>query len=100
LDPAVAERVEIELKLEGYVRRQERSVVRAAAHEATSLPDDFPYGSLGALSLEAREKLGRHRPATLGSAGRIPGISPADIAILAVHLRRGRQRVAAKTGPG
>ena len=99
-DPAIAERVEIELKLEGYVRRQERSVVRAATHEATLLPADFPYGSLGALSLEAREKLGLHRPATLGSASRISGISPADIAILAVHLRRSRQRVAAAPGAG
>ncbi len=88
--PEVGERVEIELKLEGYVRRQERNVERAAAHESTLLPADFAYGSLGALSLEAREKFSRHRPTTLGAAGRIPGISPADVAILSVLLRRGR----------
>ena len=88
LSPELGERVETELKLEGYVRRQTRSVEKAAAHEGAAIPDDFPYASLGALSLEAREKLARHRPHSLGAAGRIAGISPADVAILSVHLRR------------
>ena len=96
LSPELGERVETELKLEGYVRRQERSVERAAAHEATGIPADFPYAALGALSREAREKLARHRPRSLGAASRIAGISPADVAILSVHLRRLR---AARTAP-
>ncbi len=90
LSPELGERVEIELKLEGYVRRQARTVERAATHEGTVIPRDFPYAALGALSREAREKLGRHRPHSLGAASRIAGISPADVAILAVHLRRMR----------
>jgi tRNA uridine 5-carboxymethylaminomethyl modification enzyme len=90
LDAETGGRLAIELKLEGYVRRQEATVARAARAEGTRLPDDFPYATIGALSLEAREKLARHRPASLGAAGRIPGVSPADVAILTVHLRRER----------
>jgi tRNA uridine 5-carboxymethylaminomethyl modification enzyme len=90
LEPEIGERVAIELKLEGYVRRQQRSVERAASHEETPVPADFPFASVGALSREAREKLGLHRPRSLGAAGRIAGISPADVAILSVHLRRAR----------
>jgi tRNA uridine 5-carboxymethylaminomethyl modification enzyme len=90
LDPATAERVSVEVKLEGYVRRQQLAVARAARHEGTAVPETFAYDAIGALSREAREKLARHRPRSLGAAARIPGISPADIAILAVHLRRER----------
>jgi len=90
LDPETAERLSIEVKLEGYVRRQALAVARAARHEATALPEDFGYGAIGALSREAREKFARHRPRSLGAAARIPGISPADVAVLAVHLRRER----------
>jgi len=90
LDPALGERVAIEIKLEGYVRRQIAAVAHAAAREATLLPDDFPYAALAALSREARDKLARHKPRTLGAASRIPGVSPADLAIVTVHLRRGR----------
>jgi tRNA uridine 5-carboxymethylaminomethyl modification enzyme len=90
LEPEIAERLSIEVKLEGYVRRQALAVARAARHEGTLLPEDFGYGAIGALSREAREKLARHRPRSLGAAGRIPGISPADVSVLAVHVRRGR----------
>jgi tRNA uridine 5-carboxymethylaminomethyl modification enzyme len=90
LEPEIAERLSIEVKLEGYVRRQTLAVARAARHEATALPEDFAYGAIGALSREAREKLTRHRPRSLGAAARIPGISPADVAVLSVYLRRDR----------
>jgi tRNA uridine 5-carboxymethylaminomethyl modification enzyme len=94
LDAETGGRLAIELKLEGYVRRQEVAVARAARAEETRLPDDFPYATIVALSLEAREKLARHRPASLGAAGRIAGVSPADVAILSVHLRRGPSAIA------
>ena len=88
LDAQTGERLEIELKMEGYVRREESAVARAAKAETAGLPVDFPYESIVALSREAREKLVRHRPASLGAAGRIPGIAPADVAVLSVFLRR------------
>ncbi|MGP6158056.1 MAG: tRNA uridine-5-carboxymethylaminomethyl(34) synthesis enzyme MnmG [Vulcanimicrobiaceae bacterium] len=95
LEPDVAERLSIEVKLEGYVRRQTLAVARAAQREATAVPEDFAYAAIGALSGEAREKLARHRPRSLGAAARIPGISPADVAVLAVYLRRERPGEAA-----
>jgi tRNA uridine 5-carboxymethylaminomethyl modification enzyme len=88
LDASTGERVEIEVKLEGYVRRQEAAVARAARAEDAALPADFPYARIGALSREAREKLLRHRPVSLGAAGRISGVAPADVAVLSVYLRR------------
>jgi tRNA uridine 5-carboxymethylaminomethyl modification enzyme len=87
-DPEIAARVEIELKMDGYVRRQQLAIERAARDEAVVLPDDLDYGAIRALSLEGREKLHRVRPRTLGAASRIPGISPADLALLGVHLHR------------
>ena len=88
IDASTGERLEIELKMEGYVRREELAVRRAARSETARLPADFPYDSIEALSREAREKLSLHRPVSLGAAGRIPGIAPADVAILSVFLRR------------
>jgi tRNA uridine 5-carboxymethylaminomethyl modification enzyme len=88
--PEIGERVAIELKLEGYVRRQQLAVARAERNESVSLPENFAFAAIGALSTEAREKLTQRRPRTLGAASRIPGISPADIAILSVHLYRRR----------
>ena len=86
----ILERVAIELKLAGYVRRQEAAIARAARDEADPVPADFAFDGVPALSGEAREKFGRHRPRSLGAAGRIPGISPADVAILSVALHRHR----------
>jgi tRNA uridine 5-carboxymethylaminomethyl modification enzyme len=91
VDAESRERLAIEIKLEGYARRQEIAVARAARNEGAVLADDFPYASIGALSREAREKLQRHRPRSLGAAGRIPGLTPADIAILSVHAQRERR---------
>ena len=84
----IAERLEIEIKLEGYVKREEQAVAQAARRERLVIPMDFAYERVGALSTEAREKLLRQRPRTLGAAARIPGVAPADIAILSLHLQR------------
>ncbi|MEA2666367.1 MAG: tRNA uridine 5-carboxymethylaminomethyl modification enzyme [Candidatus Eremiobacteraeota bacterium] len=92
-DPEIAARVEIELKMAGYVGRQQTAIDRAARDEAVTLPADLDYGAIRALSLEAREKLDRTRPRTLGAAARIPGLTQSDLALVSVHLHR--QRTAA-----
>lgn len=89
-DAATLERAAIEIKLAGYVRRQERAVARALRAEATMVPADYPFEHVAALSREAREKFIRFRPRSLGAAGRIAGVAPADVAILAVALRNRR----------
>jgi tRNA uridine 5-carboxymethylaminomethyl modification enzyme len=86
------ERIAIEIKLEGYVKRQRLAIARAARDESTPVPAGFGFDAVAALSREAREKFGRHRPRSLGAAARIPGISPADVAILSVALHRFRAR--------
>jgi tRNA uridine 5-carboxymethylaminomethyl modification enzyme len=88
LAPEIAARVEIELKMDGYVRRQAVAIARAARDEAVELPADLDYAAIRALSREAREKLDRARPRTLGAAFRIPGMTPADVALLSVHVHR------------
>ena len=87
----VLERVAIEIKLAGYVKRQEVAIARAARGEETLVPDEFPFATVNALSREAREKFARYRPRSLGAAARLPGISPADVAILGVALHRARR---------
>jgi tRNA uridine 5-carboxymethylaminomethyl modification enzyme len=84
----VAARVEIELKMAGYVQRRQTAIDRAARDEGTVLPSDLDYEAVPALSREGREKLGRIRPRTLGAAARIPGITPTDLALVSVHLHR------------
>jgi tRNA uridine 5-carboxymethylaminomethyl modification enzyme len=88
VDDEAAARIEIELKMDGYVRRQMTAIERAAHDEARTVPDDLDYTSMGALSLEAREKLSRVRPRSLGAARRIPGITPNDISVVSIHLHR------------
>jgi len=84
----VAARVEIEIKMDGYVRRRRKAIDRAARDEAVALPSDLDYDAVPALSREGREKLARIRPRTLGAASRIPGITPTDVALVSVHLHR------------
>jgi tRNA uridine 5-carboxymethylaminomethyl modification enzyme len=91
LDAQILQRVAIEIKLAGYVRRQQLAIERASRSEADPIPEDFGYEHIRALSHEAREKLGRHRPRTLGAAARIPGVTPADVAILSLFVHRHRQ---------
>jgi tRNA uridine 5-carboxymethylaminomethyl modification enzyme len=93
LEAGIGERVAIEIKCEGYVRRQETAIEKAAKTERIAIPEDFDYGGIVALSREAREKLARQRPRTLGSAARIPGVTPADVAIVGVFVHRAREAV-------
>jgi len=90
LADAVIRQVEIDIKYAGYIERQREEVDRAAAYERLRLPEDFDYSKVAALSFEVRQKLNQHRPATLGQASRISGITPAAISLLLVHLRKGR----------
>lgn len=82
------ERVQVEVVYEGYIRRQMAQLHEARRLENTLLPEDLDYSSLQGLSLEAREKLQKIRPVSLGQAGRISGVSPADISVLLVRLQQ------------
>jgi tRNA uridine 5-carboxymethylaminomethyl modification enzyme len=90
LDPRVAERVEIRVKYDGYLKRQEDEVAKFRRLEDRELPQDIVYAGLTSLSSEAREKLHKQRPRTLGQASRIPGVTPSDIATLLVYLKQMR----------
>ena len=84
----IGERTAIEIKSAGYVRRQELAIEKAAKNERVLIPDDFDYAALHALSHEAREKLAKQRPRTLGAASRIPGVTPSDVAIVGLFVHR------------
>lgn len=86
--PAVAEQIEIDVKYAGYVERQRAEVARSLRHEHTALPPSFDYREVSGLSNEVRAKLGEHRPDTLGQAARIPGVTPAAVSLLLIHLRK------------
>ena len=88
----VVEQVEIAAKYSGYIDRQRGEIERAAHYENLKLPADLDYMQVTALSIEARQKLARHRPETLGLASRISGITPASISLLMVHLKKGGLR--------
>ncbi len=94
VSPEAAEQVEIAVKYEGYIARQEEEVVRERRFEEARIPEHFDYTLVKGLSREVEQKLTKLRPATLGQAGRISGITPAAIALLLVHLRRGAASVA------
>ncbi|MBK9987889.1 MAG: tRNA uridine-5-carboxymethylaminomethyl(34) synthesis enzyme MnmG [Betaproteobacteria bacterium] len=85
----VIEQVEIAAKYAGYIDRQKGEVQRAAQYEGLKLPADLDYMQVAALSIEARQKLARHRPETLGMAARISGITPASVSLLLIHLKKG-----------
>lgn len=88
IDPLVAEQVEIQAKYDGYIQRQKDEIERNRRHEEMNLPEDLAYETVHGLSNEALEKLSNHKPTTLGQASRIPGITPATISILRVHLKK------------
>ena len=88
LPAAVTEEVEIQIKYAGYLARQEKQVADFKKEEARLLPPDIDYGSIGGLRLEAQEKLSAIRPMSIGQAGRISGVSPADIAVLLIWLEQ------------
>ncbi|KTT23426.1 tRNA uridine-5-carboxymethylaminomethyl(34) synthesis enzyme MnmG [Pseudacidovorax intermedius] len=89
LAPDEVEQVEIAAKYSGYIEKQHEEVQRAAHFENLRLPNDLDYMQVQALSIEARQKLSKHRPETLGQASRISGITPAAISLLMIHLRKG-----------
>ena len=91
LDPEVVQQVEIAVKYAGYVERQEVEVSRIKNLEDKMIPDSFDYSTVPSLRLEARQKLAKIRPATIGQAGRISGVSPADVSILLIWLKRSAQ---------
>jgi tRNA uridine 5-carboxymethylaminomethyl modification enzyme len=87
---AVAEQVEIGVRYAGYIERQQEEVLRAHRQEQTELPGDFDFNAVRGLSNEVRQKLVEVRPQTLGQAARIPGMTPAAISLLQVHLKKQR----------
>jgi len=89
-DAGVAEQVEIGAKYSGYLERQREEIARRQRHEDTAIPAGFDYAGVRGLSAEVRQKLERVRPETLGQAKRIPGMTPAAISLLLVHLARAR----------
>ncbi len=90
LAATVVEQVEVATKYAGYIGKQVDDVARAAHFEHLKLPADLDYSQVKALSFEVRQKLGRHRPETLGQASRLSGVTPAAISLLLVHLKKGR----------
>ena len=94
-DAKVAEQVEIEAKYSGYLDRQREEIAKARRHEDSTIPDGFDYTGVRGLSAEVLQKLERVRPQTLGQAQRIPGVTPAAVQLLIVHLTRARRERAA-----
>jgi len=94
----IEEQIEIAVKYQGYIDRQAGEIERNGTHENTRLPEAFDYAEVRGLSFEARQKLIQHRPETIGQASRIPGVTPATISLLMVHLKRALGRRDDATG--
>ena len=88
LEQSVSAQVEIQLKYDGYIRRQQAEIERQQIHQERVLPPTLDYAGVAGLSHEVRQKLEQQRPATLGQAARIPGVTPAAISLLLIHLKR------------
>jgi tRNA uridine 5-carboxymethylaminomethyl modification enzyme len=88
VDPVVAEQIEIRCHYDGYIVRQQAEIDRSRDQESKSLPPNFDFSGVRGLSTEVREKLTRVRPTTLGQAARIPGVTPAAVSLLLIHLKR------------
>ncbi|MGC8778842.1 MAG: tRNA uridine-5-carboxymethylaminomethyl(34) synthesis enzyme MnmG, partial [Candidatus Caldatribacteriaceae bacterium] len=86
LSPQVIEEVEIEIKYRGYIQRQIQQIEELRKMEDKRIPPDFDFSKVTGLSSEAREKLQKVRPTTLGQASRVAGVTPADIAVLTILL--------------
>jgi tRNA uridine 5-carboxymethylaminomethyl modification enzyme len=90
LPPAIAVKVEVEVKYSGYVERQKEEIERFHKMGGVSVPPDFDYSAVPGLKAEAREKLSKIRPTTIGQASRISGITPSDVSILSIFLKKYR----------
>jgi tRNA uridine 5-carboxymethylaminomethyl modification enzyme len=88
---SVRQRVEIEVKYAGYIKKQFENVERFLRLEEKQIPNTFDFAGIRGLSLEAREKLTKQRPQSVGQASRISGVSPADISVLLVALKAQKQ---------
>ena len=82
----VAAQLETEVKYEGYIKRQQAKIRALERQEQVAIPDNFDFNACSGLRMEAREKLSKIRPANLGQASRIPGVTPADMAVLSIEL--------------
>ena len=87
ISPQITETVETDAKYSGYILKEREQIEKAKKLEEKLLPDDIDYLKMEGLRLEARQKLDKIRPKNLGQAGRISGVSPADIAVLMVYLK-------------
>jgi tRNA uridine 5-carboxymethylaminomethyl modification enzyme len=83
----IIDRVQIEVKYEGYLKRQQEQIEEFKRHESLGIPAGIDYGRIRSLSAEGKEKLDRIRPSSIGQATRISGVTPADISVLMVYLR-------------
>ena len=88
LPRSVTEEAEIQIKYAGYLERQKKQVEEFKREESRLLPPDIDYEAIVGLRLEARQKLSEIRPMSIGQAGRISGVSPADIAVLLIYLEQ------------
>ncbi|MAT66518.1 MAG: tRNA uridine-5-carboxymethylaminomethyl(34) synthesis enzyme MnmG [Gammaproteobacteria bacterium] len=94
---SVAEQVEIQAKYAGYIERQQAEIERQRRHEDQPLAESLDYDAVAGLSAEVREKLRSHRPQTVGQAARIPGVTPAAISLLLVHLKKAARQPARRS---
>ena len=87
------EEVEIQIKYEGYIKMQEDQVEKFKKLESKLLYEDIDYEKIKGISLEGRQKLNKFKPRSIGQASRISGVSPADIAVLLVHLQQAKGKI-------
>jgi tRNA uridine 5-carboxymethylaminomethyl modification enzyme len=100
LDWETEERVETLARYDGYIQKQLDQVARNRALENTPLPQDIDYLTLDGLRLEARQKLNKHKPENIGMASRISGVTPADVNVLLIYLKRGFYAQSTAAGKG
>ena len=92
LDEKIGKQVDIEVKYEGYIEKAKREATRLNRMDKVLLPEDIDYDDVPNLSLEGRQKMAKIRPRTIGQASRISGVNPADIAVLAIYLKTGKEQ--------
>jgi tRNA uridine 5-carboxymethylaminomethyl modification enzyme len=100
LKPAIVDQIEVDARYAGYIERQEGDIRALRRDEALILPANLDYGSIPSLSTEIKQNLSRVRPATLGAAGRIPGVTPAALVTLLRYVRRDEGRVRRESAAG